>query len=60
MMSLSRLSRWFKENGIVTIAKGAQDAYSVWGTMSLLCRFGYFDHIWNILNGTEDFNNARL
>lgn len=47
----------FSENDIVTIAKGAQDAYSVWGTMGLLCRFGYFDKIDDILAGEASFNN---
>lgn len=47
----------FQENGITTIAKGAQDPYSVWGTMGLLCRFGYFDKIDDILAGDEKFDN---
>jgi raffinose/stachyose/melibiose transport system substrate-binding protein len=47
----------FKENGIATIANGAQDPYSVWGTMGLLCRFGYFDKIDDILAGKEKYDN---
>lgn len=47
----------FHENDIVTIAKGAQDPYSVWATMGLLCRFGYFDKIDTIVDGADNFNN---
>lgn len=54
---LLEAAKVFHENGIVTIAKGAQDSYSVWGTMGLLCRFGYFDRIDDILDGKEKFNN---
>lgn len=50
-------SKVFAENDIVTIAKGAQDPYSVWGTMSLLTHYGYFDRIDKILAGEEKFNN---
>lgn len=54
---LLEAAKVFSENDIVTIAKGAQDPYSVWGTMGLLCRFGYFDKIDGILTGEESFNN---
>ena len=54
---LLEVTKVFNENGIVTIAKGAQDPYSVWGTMGLLCRFGYFDKIDDILAGKASFNN---
>lgn len=54
---LLEASKVFKENGIVTIAKGAQDPYSIWGTMGLLCRYGYFEKIDAILGGTEKYNN---
>lgn len=47
----------FSKNDIVTIAKGAQDPYSIWGTMGLLCRYGYFDKIDAILAGEEKYNN---
>lgn len=55
---LLEAAKIFSENDIVTIADGAQDPYSVWGTMGLLCRFGYFDKIDAILAGEESFNNA--
>lgn len=54
---LLEAAKVFSENEITTIAKGAQDPYSVWGTMGLLCRFGYFDKIDAILAGDESFNN---
>lgn len=54
---LLEAAKVFSENDIVTIAKGAQDPYSVWGTMGLLVRFGYFDKIDAILAGEEKFNN---
>lgn len=54
---LMEAAQVFHENGITTIAKGAQDPYSVWGTMGLLCRYGYFDKIDKILEGEESFNN---
>lgn len=47
----------FSKNGIVTIANGARDPYSVWGHMSLLVRYGFFDRIDNVLAGRDSFNN---
>lgn len=54
---LVKCTKVFAENGIVTIAQGAQDPYSVWAMMAELCHFGYFDRIDNILMGEESFNN---
>ncbi len=54
---LVNCTKVFSENGIITIAQGAQDAYSVWALMAELCHFGYFDKIDGILAGNESFNN---
>ncbi len=47
----------FKSHNVVTIAKGAKDAFSTWAFLGMLTRYGYFDKIDNILAGKEKFNN---
>lgn len=47
----------FAQNGVVTIPKGAKSPFSVWTFMLGLSRYGYYDRINNILNGTDSFNN---
>lgn len=47
----------FNENGIIPMARGTTDAWSCWALLNDFCRFGYYDHIDNILAGTENWNN---
>ncbi len=47
----------FNEKGIAMISQGAKDPFSVWALMTMLCRYGYYDKIWDILDGTESYNN---
>ncbi|WP_314001251.1 extracellular solute-binding protein [uncultured Paenibacillus sp.] len=47
----------FKENNIVTIAKGAKDTFSTWAFLGMLTRYGFFEKIDAIQAGTEKFNN---
>lgn len=47
----------FSSQGITTIANGAKDPHSVWGMMGLLTHYGFFDHIYEILDGNESYNN---
>lgn len=47
----------FKQNQIVTIAKGAKDPYSVWALLGMFTRYGYFDHIDKILAKQEKYHN---
>ncbi|WP_100406164.1 ABC transporter substrate-binding protein [Bacillus solitudinis] len=47
----------FKEQNIVTIAKGSQDPYSVWAFLTMLSRYGFFDKIDPILAGEESYQN---
>ncbi|GHU51791.1 hypothetical protein FACS189496_0810 [Bacilli bacterium] len=48
----------FKANGLVTIAQGAKDPFSVWNFLTGWVRYGYFDKIDAIFKGTESFANA--
>lgn len=47
----------FKSKNVVTIAKGAKDAFSTWAFLGMLTRYGYFDKIDNITAGKDKFNN---
>jgi raffinose/stachyose/melibiose transport system substrate-binding protein len=47
----------FKENNVVTIAKGAKDTFSTWAFLGMLTRYGFFDKVDGITAGTEKFNN---
>lgn len=42
---------------IIPIAQGAKDAYSVWGFLTGLERYGYFSKIDTILSGKAKFDN---
>lgn len=54
---LLEAAKVFKANNVVTIAKGARDAYSTWAFLGMLTRYGFFEKIDNILAGKEKFNN---
>lgn len=54
---LMEASKVFRAKGITTIAQGAKDPYSVWAFLTMLSRFGYFEKIDDILEGSESFNN---
>lgn len=47
----------FAANGVTTIAQGAKDPYSVWALLTMLSRYGYFDRIDKILDGSDSYNN---
>lgn len=47
----------FRENGIIPMARGSKDTYSVWALTNMFCRFGFYDHIDSILAGKEKWNN---
>jgi raffinose/stachyose/melibiose transport system substrate-binding protein len=47
----------FKSHNVVTVAKGAKDAFSTWAFLGMLTRYGYFDKIDNITAGKDKFNN---
>lgn len=47
----------FKENNVVTIAKGAKDTFSTWAFLGMLTRYGFFEKIDNIQAGKDKFTN---
>lgn len=47
----------FKENGVVPMARGTKDVFSCWATWTMHCRYGFYDHIDGIINGTDKWNN---
>lgn len=57
---LENAAKVFSENGIVTIAQGARDPYSVWAFLTMMSRYGYFDKIDAILDGKEKFTNDEF
>jgi raffinose/stachyose/melibiose transport system substrate-binding protein len=54
---LTEAVKVFKENDVVSIAKGARDPYSIWAFLTMFSRYGYFDKIDDILAGEESFHN---
>ena len=54
---LLNVCKVFRENGIIPMARGAKDTYSVWALTNMFCRFGFFDHIDAVLAGEEKWNN---
>lgn len=46
-----------KENGIIPMARGTKDVFSCWATWTMHCRYGFYDHIDGIINGTDKWNN---
>lgn len=47
----------FRENGIIPMARGTKDVFSCWATWTMHCRYGFYDHIDGIMNGTDKWNN---
>lgn len=47
----------FNENGIIPMARGTKDVWSSWSLMTMHCRYGFFDHIDGILDGTDKWLN---
>ncbi|AJY77353.1 ABC transporter substrate-binding protein [Paenibacillus beijingensis] len=47
----------FKQNNVVTIAKGAKDTFSTWAFLGMLTRYGFFDKLDKIQAGDEKFDN---
>lgn len=45
---------------ISLISQGAKDPFSVWALMTMMCRYGYYDKIWDILEEKESFNNPEF
>ncbi|MCH4238934.1 MAG: extracellular solute-binding protein [Oscillospiraceae bacterium] len=54
---LIKMVKALHTKGIIPIAQGAKDAYSVWGFLTGLERYGYFSKIDSILNGKAKFDN---
>lgn len=46
-----------KENGIVPMARGTKDVFSCWATWTMHCRYGFYNHIDGIIDGTDKWNN---
>lgn len=46
-----------RENGITPMARGTKDSFAVWCLTNMFCRFGFYDHIDNILAGEDKWNN---
>ena len=49
-----------RENGITPMARGTKDSFAVWCLTNMFCRFGFYDHIDNILAGEDKWNNEDL
>ncbi len=49
--------RVFKQHGIITIAQGAKDPFSVWAFLTMLARFGYFQKIAALKSHHASYNN---
>lgn len=47
----------FKDNGIVMMARGTKDAFSTWACWTMHCRYGFYDHIDGIIDGTDKWEN---
>lgn len=54
---LKEVVKTLKENDVVTIAKGAKDPFSIWAFLIMICRYGYFDKLDDILAGEASYNN---
>lgn len=50
-------AKTFSENGIIPLAQGAKDTYTAWAFENMHCRYGFFDHIDGIIDGTDKWNN---
>lgn len=47
----------FDENGIIPMAQGAKDTYTAWAFENMHCRYGFYNHIDGIINGSDKWNN---
>ncbi len=47
----------FNEKGIVPMARGTKDVWSSWSLMTMHARYGFFDHIDGIFQGTDNWLN---
>ncbi|WMC93342.1 ABC transporter substrate-binding protein [Kineothrix sp. MB12-C1] len=47
----------FNDNGIIPLAQGAKDTFTAWAFENMHCRFGFFDHIDGIIEGSDQWNN---
>lgn len=54
---LLNCAKVFNENGIVPMARGTKDVWSCWSIWTMHCRYGFYDHIDGIINGTDKWNN---
>ena len=50
-------AKTFKENGIIPMAQGAKDTFTAWAFENMHCRFGFYDHIDGIIDGSDKWNN---
>ncbi|GFI37544.1 multiple sugar-binding protein [Lachnospiraceae bacterium] len=47
----------FNENGIIPMAQGAKDTFTAWAFENMHCRYGFFDHVDEIADGTDKWSN---
>ena len=47
----------FNEKGIVPMARGTKDVWSSWSLMTMHARYGFFDHLDGIFQGTDNWLN---
>lgn len=47
----------FRENGVIPMAQGAKDTFTAWAFENMHCRYGFYDHIDGIIDGTDKWNN---
>lgn len=47
----------FQANGIVPLAQGAKETFTAWAFENMHCRYGFFNHIDGIIDGTDKWNN---
>ena len=47
----------FNEKGIVPMARGTKDVWSSWSLMTMHARYGFYDHIDGIFQGTDNWLN---
>lgn len=54
---LMKCAEVFNEKGIVPMARGTKDVWSSWSLMTMHSRYGFFDHIDGILDGSDKWLN---
>ena len=47
----------FRSNDIIPMAQGAKDTFTAWAFENMHCRYGFFDHIDDIIAGTDQWQN---